>query len=283
MTDQEIKKAFTIFTQETADKQKNVKDRIMEQLPHKVKRPVWMYKTAVAAAVVVLVFTFFAYTPPGVAYADYIYKNVIQKFFPPKEIKLRIEGMKEESTHSPHGTVSEQRGLSSYVIYFDESIYAMSKANGVDVISPLNIGSYTREEILKDMGHLWKGLSQSQINQKIKDEMARRKRIRDKLPDCKMEIKQIAGITPGKAAEEELKKLKKIYSNVSKIEEAKVIKGLTIHAASGAKWDSPIMDRYIVDNQKGGVFMITIQTYLEASEGHGARLHKALSTFKVFV
>ena len=42
------------------------------------------------------------------------------------------------------------------------------------------------------------------------------------------------------------------------------------------------LDYYIMDNGKSGVFITEIRLPLDAIEGHGARLHQSIDTFKIF-
>lgn len=43
-----------------------------------------------------------------------------------------------------------------------------------------------------------------------------------------------------------------------------------------------VIDYYIMDNGKSGVFITEIKVPLDAVEGHGARLHQSINTFKIF-
>lgn len=103
----------------------------------------------------------------------------------------------------------------------------------------------------------------------------------DNLPRCEMLIEQMHGLSTAEAAELLAGKLKESFPNVSEPEAADDGSAYFIHAYMGLDWNSEIVDIKLIDNQKGGVFVITASYFMEASEGHGARFSDMLQTFQV--
>ena len=59
------------------------------------------------------------------------------------------------------------------------------------------------------------------------------------------------------------------------------IKGLYIHAIDNGGGEAALEKIYVVDNTRGGCFVIRCKLFLEAEEGHGARFLGMLKTFEV--
>ncbi|MGM9975066.1 MAG: hypothetical protein ACI33K_13590 [Clostridiaceae bacterium] len=101
------------------------------------------------------------------------------------------------------------------------------------------------------------------------------------LPDVFMEIYQQESTT----IEEEVAKLEqelsKIFPEVTKEEETDPVKGIMIKGKEGNDFDSIIVKYHVLDNTKGGVFIIKEQYFLEAAEGHGARFTYMLREFQI--
>ncbi|MCL1853023.1 MAG: hypothetical protein FWF88_08315 [Peptococcaceae bacterium] len=248
MTDQEIKKALTTYTQEASEQENAVKIQLMRQLPDQAKKPAWMPKVAAVTAVMAVVTMFFAFTPPGEACTQYVYANIIQKVFVPKEIKMNLEGIEEDVPHNPYDKPAATSELAGYVIYIDEANYSLQEENGVDVIR-------AHDQLSQD------------------------------LPECKMEIRQIPSCSPQQAASEDLAMFAGTPGTEFLLGQKVLTEAdskLSIHVRFGpSKWDTKCVSKYYVDNQKGGVFVISLQYFLEAEEGHGERFLTALGTFEV--
>jgi hypothetical protein len=97
-----------------------------------------------------------------------------------------------------------------------------------------------------------------------------------------MEIKQVKDKHPGVVASEIEKELN---GKFSKIENRGIVKepvnGTLIYAATGQKWNDTVVQYYVVDNTKGGTFIIKEQYFMEASEGHGTRFYNMLKEFRI--
>lgn len=101
-------------------------------------------------------------------------------------------------------------------------------------------------------------------------------------PEVFMEIQQISDKTPGAVASELENELKPKYPKVeSKVAVTTPVKSLFIYANSGMEWNSTVIKYYLVDNTKGGTFVIKQQLFLEAEEGYGARFDSMLKEFKL--
>lgn len=134
---------------------------------------------------------------------------------------------------------------SKYVIYVDEERYKMIKGEESDLI-------------------------------KTKDPLP------ENYPDVSMEIKQVPNIKPEVLVEQYEEELKKDFPELKAIEEVtEPVTGYLLHGINGNQSDSVVVHAYVVSNGKEGSFIITEYYFLEAAEGHGARFHRMLETFKI--
>ncbi len=103
------------------------------------------------------------------------------------------------------------------------------------------------------------------------------------IPEVYMEVSQDIERTPEELAAMLQAELKADFSKVDAPKEVTdPLEALYIHAIDkGAKWDDPVVNYYLVDNTKGGSFVIKTKYFLEAAEGHGARFHSMLKEFKI--
>ena len=113
-----------------------------------------------------------------------------------------------------------------YVIYVDKSIYEVIKEKDKDIIRP-------KESL-------------------------------ESLPEISMTIEQLAK-KPEEAVKDIEKELNDKFPNVTNLGEITTpINGLALHALEGNKATSTVVDYYIVDNEKGGSFIIKKHYFLEA-------------------
>ncbi|MBM7872119.1 hypothetical protein JOC70_003668 [Clostridium pascui] len=140
--------------------------------------------------------------------------------------------------------VALKEGSAKYIIYIDEERYTMTKMDGNDKIAA-----------------------------KIKGENT---------PEVFMEITQVEGKKPDAIASQIQDELKGKYQ---KVENRGVVnyplKSTLIYANSGMNFNSTVLRYYLVDNTKGGTFVIKQQLFIEAEEGHGARMDNMLKEFKI--
>lgn len=140
--------------------------------------------------------------------------------------------------------VDLQESGKNYIIYFDKEMFTMTKAGSKDRIEP--------------------------------------KQKNDKLPAIYMEIEQIKDKNVKTITTELQNQLKSKYSVVTTPEEVpKPLKSTVLMAQSGNKWNDTAIKYYLVDNTKGGTFVIKQQFFVEATEGYGARFDNMLKEFKI--
>lgn len=130
-----------------------------------------------------------------------------------------------------------------YIIYVDKSIYEIVKEKDKDIIRP-------KERV-------------------------------ETLPEVSMTIEQVAK-KPEEAAKDIEQELNSKFPKVTNLGEVTTpVKGLAYHAIDGNLATSTVVDYYIVDNEKGGSFIIKKQYFLEVAEGHGVRFDNMLKEFKI--
>lgn len=140
--------------------------------------------------------------------------------------------------------VDLQENGKNYIIYYDKETFTMTKIGTKDKIEP--------------------------------------KKKNDNLPAVFMEIEQIKDKNVKTMAAELQNQLKAKYSTVEKPEEVvKPLKSTLILARSGYKRNDTVIRYYLVDNTKGGTFVIKQQFFVEAEEGFGTRFDNMLKEFKV--
>lgn len=133
-----------------------------------------------------------------------------------------------------------------YLIYIDESTYKEENRNGQDYIVPLNPGdSSVYPEVYMKITQD-KDRSPSQLHSEI------------------MDILESTYVTVID------------YGDVDFPFEAKMV-----YANQGNEWNSEVVKYYFVDNTQNGTFIIEQKLFLEASEGHGARMDNMLKDFTI--
>lgn len=131
-----------------------------------------------------------------------------------------------------------------YVIYIDEELYTMEKDNRVDRIVPRNKA--------------------------------------ENLPAVFMEISQVVDKAPESVVVEIEEQLAGDFGSEIEISEVdSPVKGILLKGRTGNNWNDTVVNYYLVDNTRGGTFIIKQQYFLEAAEGHGARFYYMLNEFKV--
>ncbi len=271
--DHEIAEAIKRSTDQAAEEKDAVWRKIDAQLEdyhmtsrykQKQKRPSaagWV--VAAAAAVVVI---FIAFTPVGEAAVD----QIKRMFAPQVEMETQVEGEAESSTQDIHigptpAPQSDETGapaetdpeapVMSYVLYVDESRYTSQTADGIDRIVPID---YPED-----------------------------------YPEVSVEIKQVVNQRPEELEPQIKNELSQAYFSVEDWEtvdypmDALRLMALDadLNADKGSEhaisWDSGVVRVYLVDNTAGGTFVITAKFFVEAEEGHGARIDQMLESFTV--
>lgn len=102
----------------------------------------------------------------------------------------------------------------------------------------------------------------------------------DDFPVSELRITHQAAITLDDAEAALRQSLSQRYSSVSDTL-ADDAGRRSISALGGSAWNSPVRDVWLVEDGLGGVFTLTADYFLEASEGHGIRFADMVSTFRV--
>lgn len=210
----------------------------MEKYPMKRRKTV---KTGLAIAMAaVLLIAALAFTPPGIALAQ----TVRERFFPPKNTQIQLEGQDESVTLNPGAVEPDpEKNLAGYVIYVDETTFQRETKDGVERIWPRNPDA-----------------------------------------KASFEISQIAGEDYRTLLDKETAQLDQSFSvlrtGALSAPDYKVT-GISVTLADGNQWNSNKINLYAIDNGKGGAFLIRSSYIFEASEGFGARFEYMLRTFEL--
>lgn len=230
-----------------------------EAMPAKRRRRTLRIAAAVAAVTAALMLVFFQ-TPSGKAFAEYVSEvcgDLIERLFPPKTVTVPIEGINEQIDAEAHGELSVTDAPSpwaDYVIYIDDRYKVTEGENYLRASF-----DYTAEPVTEDFY--------------------------SSLPETYMEIVQVADTTPDRLAasitgdEAELGVLE--LDNITEPTGDFPFLCLTFSCPGEISFDDCVRSYYICENGRGGCFRIIIQTFLEAYEGHGARLRGALEGVEI--
>ena len=104
----------------------------------------------------------------------------------------------------------------------------------------------------------------------------------DDYPAMYMEISQNINLNPEEAASQIEKDLKEEYNefeNHGIVSDP--IDAIHLSAKTGINHDDILVKYYLVDNTRGGSFVIKMEYTYEAAEGHGARFYHMLQEFEV--
>ena len=100
-------------------------------------------------------------------------------------------------------------------------------------------------------------------------------------PACWLTITWQPDITPEEAAQQQLSALSTSMEHVTESPTDLLQNGLLIHGSNGSEWDSAQTEVYITSDYQGGVFMLTLQYYLDDTDGHAIRFRDMLQTFEI--
>ncbi len=167
--------------------------------------------------------------------------RVVKFFAPQKQLDTQIEGGTETQQAA---LFTNKHGEVGYVIYIDTERYGKQSNGGVDYYKALN----------QPEGY----------------------------PPVQMEISQVMGTD----AQQEYQKLLSDAKSGFDVAEGlgqvtEPVKSWAILAYDEEGSDAPYENIYVVDNTKGGCFVIRCRMFREAAEGHGARFLEMLKTFEV--
>lgn len=242
-----------------------MKDRLMShtQYPPSIKEEIWenivselernrnkqrmqqrvktKKRTKISIAMAIAAFIF-AFSILASESGSALINQVKQWFVPEKTVIEEVEGTKEEKQ------VSLAEGSTDYVIYIDQERYKMIEGDGKDRI------------VLKEP-------------------------LDGRYPEVFMEIYEMSS-QPEDAANELYEQfVKEQYPKIVAIQrvEEPMASYMTyaIGGTGGYQWNDPVIKYYVFDNTKGGSFVVKMQYFLEAAEGHGARFEQMLKNFHI--
>lgn len=252
---------------------------------------------AIVAAVCIVVL-FIRFVPEGQVMAAQIREHVerlLEELFPPKDIPLQVEGIKENTTHEVYGELPEEtkefqgetkgeagKGAdkAGFAIYVDMDSFETAKEEDGYIIRGKRI-VYTRQDAIRDNAMLLEDLSEEEKEQKIREIMEQRQAFYDSFPTEEIRITQKQEVSVEDAAREIKEEMSEHYANVSDIMVSELPEGLYLRADEGMAGDCEVKEAYFVDNGLGGVFVITASYIVEETEGTGARFHSMIETFKI--
>jgi hypothetical protein len=167
--------------------------------------------------------------------------RIIRFFAPEKQVEVNIEGDKEDQNARLETNATDEMG---YVIYIDAERYTFESKAGMDVVGAKDFPT----------GY----------------------------PPVRMEISQRAEQSAQSAYDALVKQAQADYDRAEGMGGVDApVKGLWIHAIDDGGGEAAVENIYIVDNTRGGCFVIRAKLFLEAEEGHGARFYAMLETFEV--
>ena len=239
-----------------------------------------LYVSVAAACILVL---FMRFVPAGQVMAAQIREHVehlLEELFPPKDLSLIVEGIKENISNEAYGELPEEAQEAGFAIYVDTDSYEMTQEADCHIIRGKRM-IYTREDAIRNNEMLLADLSEEEAEQKIQEIVEKTQEFYDNLPTEEIRITQIQEISVEDAAGEMREELSELYADVSDIMVSELPKGLYIRADEGTAWDCEVKEVYFVDNGLGGVFVITASYIVDATEGVGVRFHSMIETFRV--
>jgi len=139
----------------------------------------------------------------------------------------------------------EEGTKSNYVIYIDESRYKMEKGEEMDMIVP-------------------------------------KEPLEERYPEVSMSIQEVLDQKPEELIKAYAEQLIEAGLDVSEAEKVDYpVDSWMVRGLSGSEWNSTITRYYVSDNGKEGSFVFTQKFFLEAEEGHGARMNAMLQEFHI--
>lgn len=113
------------------------------------------------------------------------------------------------------------------------------------------------------------------------DRIVPREPLGDAYPEVSMTIRQEKELSPEEALAKVQRENGEQYQWRDITPVAEPVQGWVLHGISGHSWDSKVLRAYAVDNGQGGSFVIEQRYFLEAAEGHGARMDHMLREFQI--
>lgn len=103
----------------------------------------------------------------------------------------------------------------------------------------------------------------------------------ENVPQCQMTISWQTDITLEKYAQQQISALSASMRSVSESPTDLLPGGLMIHGSDGSEWDSAQAEVYITSDEQGGIFIFTLNYYLQDTDGHAIWFRDMLQTFEI--
>ena len=103
----------------------------------------------------------------------------------------------------------------------------------------------------------------------------------ENMPPCQMMITWQENITVEDAAQQQISALSSSMETVTESQTDLLASSLMILGSNGSEWDSAQTEVYITSDLQGGVFVFTLNYYLEDTDGHATWFRDMLQTFEI--
>lgn len=100
-------------------------------------------------------------------------------------------------------------------------------------------------------------------------------------PACWLTLAWEANSTVEQALHQQNVNLSSRMENVTVFESNPLLDGPMLQGSNGSAWDSAQTEVYIVSDQQNGVFIFTLEYYLDDTDGHAIRFRDMLQTFEI--
>ena len=100
-------------------------------------------------------------------------------------------------------------------------------------------------------------------------------------PACWLTLTWEANSTVEQALQQQSTSLSTLRESVTVFESNPLLDGPMLQGSNGSAWDSSQTEVYIVSDQHNGVFIFTLEYYLDDTDGHAIRFRDMLQTFEV--
>lgn len=277
MTDREVKTALSALTDGAAAQAGPMKEQVLGNIARKKRQRKQARRRFFAtAAAAVVVFGVFLRTDTGTALAAEVKqgaKHLVIALLGPKQVTAVVEGEEHTQDYTPVGKDTAEQAPSEvtpgevtpgaeaageeppaevtpgFAIWIDAESYEMVEEDGVSYIRP----------------HGWEDLP-------------------DYIPVlCQMAIEHLPHTTAADAAQAAKEDLEQRFGQAEALWQMELDSATALMTSGGEEggWDALRMRVALVDDGCGGAYRITMQYFLEAAEGHGARFDAMLRTFTV--
>lgn len=100
-------------------------------------------------------------------------------------------------------------------------------------------------------------------------------------PACWLSLTWEANTTVEQALRQQNEKLSASMESISVFDTNPLLDGPMLQGSKGSAWDSPQTEVYILSDRSGGVFIFTLEYYLEDTDGYAVQFRDMIQTFQV--